>query len=86
VHEAAGKEVINERIVRLQPFNPFRGIFDALELDRPLLEAKVCMLADTPIARATSIPISDFDEAIDDMVQLTAQINVPDPMVYSSGP
>jgi hypothetical protein len=38
VHDAAGKEFIYERIVRLEPFNTFRGIFDALELDRPLLE------------------------------------------------
>jgi hypothetical protein len=82
VHDAAGKELINERIVRLEPFNTFRGIFDALELDRPLLEVKVCMLADTPIARASSIPISDFDEAVDDNVQIMAQINVPDPMAY----
>jgi hypothetical protein len=38
VHDAAGKELINERIVRLEPFNTVRGIFDALELDRLLLE------------------------------------------------
>jgi hypothetical protein len=82
VHDAAGKELINERIIRLEPFDTFRGIFDALELDRPLLEVKVCMLADTPTARATSIPISDFDEAVDDIVQILAQINIPDPMVY----
>jgi hypothetical protein len=75
VHDAADKELINERIVRLEPFNIFRGIFDALELDRPLLGVEVCMIADTPIARATSIPISDFDEAIDDIVQIMAQIN-----------
>jgi hypothetical protein len=42
------------------------------------------MHADTPIARATSIPISDFDEAVDDIVQIVAQINIPDPMVYVS--
>jgi hypothetical protein len=82
VHDAAGKELINERIVRLEPLNTVRGIFDALKLDRPLLEVKVCMLADTPIARATSIPINDFDEAVHDIVQIMAQINVPDPMVY----
>jgi hypothetical protein len=82
VHDAAGKELINEKIVRLEPFNTIRGSFDALELYRPLLEVKVCMLADTPIARATSIPISDFDEAVDDIVKIMAQINVPDPMAY----
>jgi hypothetical protein len=76
VHDAAGKEVINERIVRLEPFNTCRGIFDALKLRRPPLEVKVCMLADTPIARATSIPISDFDEAVDNIVQIMAQINI----------
>jgi hypothetical protein len=32
------------------------------------------VLADTPIARATSIPISDFDEAVDDIVQIMALI------------
>jgi hypothetical protein len=31
------------------------------------------MLADTPIARATSIPKSDFDEVIDTTVQILAQ-------------
>jgi hypothetical protein len=81
VHDAAGKELINERIVRLDPFNTVRGIFDALELDRLLLEVKVCMLADTPIARATSTPISDFDEAVDDIVQ----INGPDQYTRSYG-
>jgi hypothetical protein len=81
VHDAAGKKLINEKIVRLEPFDTFRGIFDALELDRPLLEVKVCMLADTTIARATSIPNSDFDEAVDDIVQIMAQINTPEPMV-----
>jgi hypothetical protein len=39
------------------------------------------MLADTPVARATSIPISDFDETADDIVQMMAQIKLPDPMV-----
>jgi hypothetical protein len=43
VHDAAGKKVINERKIRLEPFITFRGIFDALELDRPLLEVNVCM-------------------------------------------
>jgi hypothetical protein len=62
VHDAAGKDVINERMIRLEPLITFRGIFDALQLDRPLREVNVCMLADTPIARATSIPKSDFDE------------------------
>jgi hypothetical protein len=43
VHEAAGKKVINEINIKLEIFITLRGIFDALELDRPLLEAKVCM-------------------------------------------
>jgi hypothetical protein len=33
------------------------------------------MPADTPIARATSIPKSDFDEVIDTTVQILAQIS-----------
>jgi hypothetical protein len=82
VHDAAGKEVINERLIRREPCIAFRGIYDALELDRPLLEVKLCMLADTPIARATSIPNSDIDEAVDTIVQSLAQVNIPDPMVY----
>jgi hypothetical protein len=65
VHDAAGKDAINERLIRIEPFITFRGIYDALEPDRPLLKVKVCTLADTPIARATSIPKSDFDEVID---------------------
>jgi hypothetical protein len=82
VHDAAGKEVINERLIRLEPCSTFRGVFDALELDRPLLEVKLCMLADTPIARATSIPNSDIDEAVDTIVRSLPQVNIPDPMVY----
>jgi hypothetical protein len=35
--------VINEGNMRLEPFITFRGIFDALELDWPLLEVNVCM-------------------------------------------
>jgi hypothetical protein len=69
VHGASFKDMINERNTRLQTFITFRGIFDALELDRPLLEVNVCMLAETPIARATSIPKSDFDEVLDEIVQ-----------------
>jgi hypothetical protein len=34
------------------------------------------MLADTPIARATSIPKSDFDEVIDTTVKMLAHIGV----------
>jgi hypothetical protein len=77
VHDAAGKDAINERLVRTEPFITFRGIYDTLEPDRPLLKVKVCMLADTPIARATSIPKSDFDEVIiDTIVQSLALIGV----------
>jgi hypothetical protein len=43
VHDAADKKVINERNSRLDPLITFRGIFDALELDRPQLEVNVCM-------------------------------------------
>jgi hypothetical protein len=82
VHDAAGKDVVDEGIIKLEPFIKFRGIFDALELDRSLLEVKVCMLADTPIARARSIPKSDFDEVLDEIMRSLAQINVPDPIVY----
>jgi hypothetical protein len=76
VHDAAGKDAINERRIRIEPFITFCGIYDALEPDRPLLKVKICMLADTPIARATSIPKSDFDEVIDTPVQSLAQIGV----------
>jgi hypothetical protein len=76
VHDAAGKDGINERLIRIEPFITFRGIYDAPEPDRPLLEVKVCMLADTPIARATSFPKSDFDEVIDTTVQIPAQFGV----------
>jgi hypothetical protein len=65
VHDAAGKDAINVRLIRIAPFITFRAIYDVLEPDRPLLKVKVCKLADTPIARATSIPKSDFDEVID---------------------
>jgi hypothetical protein len=82
VHNAAGKDVINENIIKLELFITFRGIFYALELNRPLLEVKVCMLADKPNARAMSIPNSDFDEVFDAIVQGLYQINVPDTMVY----
>jgi hypothetical protein len=40
------------------------------------------MLADKPIARATSIPNSDFDEVSDAILKTLAHINIPDPMVY----
>jgi hypothetical protein len=76
VHDAAGKDAINERLIRIEPLIKFRGIYDALEPNRPLLKVKVCMLADTPIARATSIPKSDFDEVRDTIVQILAQIGV----------
>jgi hypothetical protein len=61
VHDAAGKDAINERLVRIE-FITFRGIYNALDPYRPLLKVKDCMLADTPIAQATSIPKSDYDE------------------------
>jgi hypothetical protein len=76
VHDAAGKDAINERLIIIKPFITLRGIYDALEPDRPLLKLKVCMLAESPIARATSIPKSDFDEVIDTTVQSLAQIGV----------
>jgi hypothetical protein len=76
VHDATGKDAINETLVRIEPFITFRGIYDALEPDRPLLKVKVCMLADTPIARATSIPKSDFDEVIDTNVHILDHIGV----------
>jgi hypothetical protein len=75
-HNAAGKDAINERLIKIVPFVTCRGIYDATEPDRPLLEVKVCMLSDTPIARATSIPKSDFDEVVDTLVQIPAQIVV----------
>jgi hypothetical protein len=43
VHDAAGKKVINERNIGIALLILFRGISDALELDRTLLEVKVCM-------------------------------------------
>jgi hypothetical protein len=76
VHDAAGKDAINERLISFEPFITFRGIHDALEPDRPLLKVEVCMLANTPIARATSIRKSDFDEVIDTQMQILAQIGV----------
>jgi hypothetical protein len=76
VHDAAGKDAINEKIIRIESFIMFRGIYDTLEPYRPLLKVKVCMLADTPIARATSIPKSDFDVVVDTIVQILAQIGV----------
>jgi hypothetical protein len=76
VHDAAGKDAINERLIRIEPFITFRSIYDALEPDRPLLKVKVCILADTPIARATSIPKRDFDENIDTIVKILALIGV----------
>jgi hypothetical protein len=76
VHDAAGKDAINERLIRIEPFITFRGIYDALEPDRPLLKVKVWTLADAPIARSTSIPKSDFDEVIDTIVQILAHTDV----------
>jgi hypothetical protein len=43
VHDAAGKKVIIEINIKLETLITLRGILDALELDRPLLEVKVCM-------------------------------------------
>jgi hypothetical protein len=76
VHDAAGKNAINENLIRIEHFVTFRGIYDGLEPDRPLLKVKVCMLADTQITRATSIPKSDFDEVIDTIVQRLVHIGV----------
>jgi hypothetical protein len=53
VHDAAGKDAMNERLIRIETSITFCDIYDATEPDRPLLEVKVCMLADTPIARAS---------------------------------
>jgi hypothetical protein len=82
VHDAAGKGAINERMIRLGPLITFRCIFDALELDRPLLEVKACILADTPVAQASSIPTSDVEVVVHKIVKIAAQINLPDPMFY----
>jgi hypothetical protein len=76
VHDAAGKDAINERLIRIESFVTFRGIYNALEPDRRLLKVKICMLPDTTITRATSIPKSYFDEVIDKTVQIPAQIGV----------
>jgi hypothetical protein len=76
VHDAAGKDVINKRLIRIKPFITVCGIYNALEPDPPLLKVEVCMLADTPIAQAASIPKSDFDKVIDAIVQILAQIGV----------
>jgi hypothetical protein len=38
---AAGTDAINERLIGIEPFITFRGIYDALEPDRPLLKVKV---------------------------------------------
>jgi hypothetical protein len=69
VHDAAGKDAINETYISIEPFFTFRGIYDALEPDRPLLKVKVCTLADAPIARATPILKR---EVIDTIVQILA--------------
>jgi hypothetical protein len=76
VHAVAGKDTTNERLIRTEPFITFRGIYDALEPDRPLLRIQVYVLPDTPIARATSIPKSDFKEVIDTTVLILAHIGV----------
>jgi hypothetical protein len=65
--------VINIRLIITEPFSTFRDIYDVLGPDRPLLEVKVCMLADKPIARATPIPKSGFDEVVDTIVQSLSQ-------------
>jgi hypothetical protein len=67
------KDVINKRLIIIEPFSTFRGVYDVLGPDRPLLEVKVCMLADKPIARATSITKSSFDEVVDSIVQSLSQ-------------
>jgi hypothetical protein len=41
VHDAAGKDAINKILIRIEPFVTFRGIYNALEPDRPLLKVKV---------------------------------------------
>jgi hypothetical protein len=76
VHDAAGKDAINERLIRIEPYITDRGIYDAPEPDRPLLELEVCMLDDKPTVRAMSISESDFDEVVDAIVQSPAQIVV----------
>jgi hypothetical protein len=74
VHDAAGKEVINERLIRLEPYITFRGLSDALELDGPLLKVKLCMLADTPIARATSIRNSILQPQLDNVMTCSSLV------------
>jgi hypothetical protein len=76
VHDAASKDAINETLLRIEPYITLRGIYDALEPDRPLLEVKVCMLDDKPTVRAMSILKSDFDEVVDAIVHSPAQIVV----------
>jgi hypothetical protein len=76
VHDAAGKDAINGRRIIIEPLITVRGIYDALDPDRALLKDTVCVLADTPIARATSIPKSDFVEVIGTTLQMLAQIGV----------
>jgi hypothetical protein len=41
VNDAAGKDAINEGLIRIEPFITFRGIYDALDPDRPMLKVKV---------------------------------------------
>jgi hypothetical protein len=40
VHDVAGKDAINESLIRIETFITFRGISDALDPDRPLLKVK----------------------------------------------
>jgi hypothetical protein len=51
VHDAAGKDAINEKIIKIEPFITFRGIYDALDPDRPRLKVNVSLTCQSPEPR-----------------------------------
>lgn len=75
-------DVINERFINLNSFVTFRDMYEYLKLGRPLLGVKLCQLLNTPLIRATTIPKSAVDDAIDDTIDRLAAINLPSPLVY----